>query len=388
MPSTLTPTEFLKKTIDTVTDFGFTEPAVMPHEVTEGVTRVSARSRAEDRKADDLSGLLASGLNTYTKHHFYRTTEPILTYSVTTVPRTGEPAVVLHIFHVDKSIAESLLIQTARAIARDMDTPQHVVRINSIGDSDSVTRYTRELSGFFRKRINDLPDTTRGQLANSPFAALQDLYQHDLDLAIQSPNALESLSDSSRKHFREIIEYLDASESRYEIDGGLLGHPTVYSGTLFELTPEDTPALPLSIRGGRFDSFMQKQTERAIPAAGAVVTLGGKKGPRRTPRPHRAADPSVYVVQLGFGPKIRTLLLLDEFHAAGIPVVQNLASDSLSAQLRDAEARNIRYAVLVGQKEYVDRTVLLRDLQNRTQEIVPVEEIATRLKRARVHLPA
>jgi histidyl-tRNA synthetase len=75
-------------------------------------------------------------------------------------------------------------------------------------------------------------------------------------------------------------------------------------------------------------------------------------------------------------------MLIDELRKAGISVHQNLASDSLSSQLRDAESRNVKYTVIIGQKEFVDGTVILRDMQGRNQEYVPMTHLAGKLKRA------
>jgi histidyl-tRNA synthetase len=89
----------------------------------------------------------------------------------------------------------------------------------------------------------------------------------------------------------------------------------------------------------------------------------------------------VYVVQLGFDPKIKSLMLIDELRKSGINVHQNLASDSLSTQLRDAEARNVKYTVIIGQKEFVENTVILRDMNVRNQEFVDQGSLIKRLKR-------
>jgi histidyl-tRNA synthetase len=64
--------------------------------------------------------------------------------------------------------------------------------------------------------------------------------------------------------------------------------------------------------------------------------------------------------------------------------MHNLASDSLSAQLRDAEAEQVRYTVIIGQKEFVDGTVILRDMHARNQEFIPVETLIKKLKRSAV----
>ena len=121
------------------------------------------------------------------------------------------------------------------------------------------------------------------------------------------------------------------------------------------------------------------KTETA--AAGAVMVLRNKKSPARIPYPRTRYAPSVFVIQLGFGPKIKSLLLIDELRHAGIPVYQNIVSDSLSEQLSQAEEKNVRYAVIVGQKEFVEDTVLLRDLHARSQECIPASTLISSLKR-------
>jgi histidyl-tRNA synthetase len=87
------------------------------------------------------------------------------------------------------------------------------------------------------------------------------------------------------------------------------------------------------------------------------------------------------MIQLGFGPKIKSLLILDELKRAGIPVYQNVMSDSLTEQLRQAEAKRVRYAIILGQKEYVENNVILRDLHEQSQSYIPTASLADYLKR-------
>ena len=74
-------------------------------------------------------------------------------------------------------------------------------------------------------------------------------------------------------------------------------------------------------------------------------------------------------------------MIIDELRRSGITVEHNLASDSLSAQLRDAEDRGFRYTIIIGQKEYVEQTVILRDMLERSQEQITVEQMIKKLKR-------
>ncbi len=384
----VTATEFLKQATTTAEHFGFQSlDAIKKHPACKNCTKkLEHKASAIDRRIDNLHGLLTGGMHEFCEAKLHEIEEPVMFYSLNQVPRTAETAITFSVFNVSQSIAEATLIQATKALATDTGFSNHSVRINSLGDRDSSVRYIRELTNYLRKRIDDLPDTTRELMKEHVMIALMNLIEKEHELALKSPSPLEYLSDQSRKHFREIIEYLDMAETQYEIDPKLIGHHDCYSDALFsiDILDEDgdrEDSAPLYIRGGRYNQFMQKNTSQPIAAAGAVVVLRNTKAPSRTPRV-KLNTPSVYVVQLGFGPKIKSLILIDELRKNGINVMQNLASDSLSAQLRDAEAKGVKHVVIIGQKEFVEGTVILRDMQARNQEHVNIAALPNRLKRA------
>jgi histidyl-tRNA synthetase len=213
--------------------------------------------------------------------------------------------------------------------------------------------------------------------------ALQALIEDDHELAHKSPNPLEYLSDQSRKHFRDIIEFLDMTEAPYEIDSRMLGNHEYYSDALFSIESVDNSidsGAELILRGGRFDTFLEKKTRKKTSGVGAVAILKDRPAPSRVPK-IKLDTPTVYIIQLGFGPKVRSLMIIDDLRKAGISVVQDLANDSLSAQLRDAEARNMDHVIIIGQKEFVDNTVILRDMAIRKQEAIPYNTLVRRLKK-------
>ncbi len=381
----LTPTEFLKVANHTAEHFGFQTvdqlkkspeckqcEKVMPHTVDD-----------TNKNNDSHRGLLSSGIATYCDEKLHALEKPVLLYSLEQVPQTAETAITFHIFNVNRSIAEAILIHATRALVTELGFTDHTVRINSLGDNESITRYSRELANFLKKRMDIMPATARELMKEHPLSALAHLVEQEHDLAFRSPNPLEYLSDPSRKHFREIIEYLDMSETPYEIDPKMLGHHECYSDAIFSLNINDeNPDFisPISVRGGRFDEYVYRTTRTRTAAVGAVVVLKDSKSPARVPRP-KAAIPSVYVVQLGFGPKIKSLLLIDSLRRAGVSVFHNLASDSLSTQLREAEARGVKYTIIIGQKEFVENTAILRDMDMRNQEYIEHDALIKKLKR-------
>jgi len=387
MPSVGTQ-EFIKSAVNTAHHFGFTPLERLKNHPSckNCIEKIEHRATAADKKNDALSGMLTNGMCSFFEYKLNGIEGPILFYSIDPVPRTGEPAITLQIFNVRKSIGEALLIQTIRSLLKDIGYHNHVVRINSLGDSDSVTRYIRELTNFLKKRTEDMPPTARDLMKEHPILALMHLIEKEHDLARRSPNPLEYLTDLSRKHFREIIEFLDQSSTPFEIDPKLIGHHECYSDALFAIdlmdeigNPYETS--PLHIRGGRYNTFVSKMSKVKTPAVGAVVVLKEKKSPPSFPVPRMRQDPSIFMVQLGFAPKVRSLLLMDELKRAGISVQQNVTSDSLGEQLRLAESKNAEYAIIIGQKEFVENRAILRNLRLQTQVMVPFGMLTEHLHR-------
>lgn len=387
MTKSVSAQDFLKTTAHVAHHYGFTpfeklkeHPLYNPKEST-----VPYKSSAQERKTDAVHGLLTSGVCAYLDNKLHTIPGPSLFYTQEQVPRTGDLAVTFHVVNVKKSVAEAMLIQTIRSFLNELGYTQHVVRINSLGDLDSMTRYVRDLTNFLRKRLEEMPTSARELMKEHALTTLMHLIEKNHDLVRKSPNPLEYLTDVSRKHFREIIEYLDMSETPFEIDSKLLGHHECYTDTLFafdllDAHREKIESSPLLIRGGRYSSFVQKVSRLKTPAVGAVLVLKDKKAPPSIPVNRSKGIPSVYLVHLGFGPKVRSLLLIDELRQKGIAVRQNIMSDSLSEQLRHAESTDAQYALIMGHKEFMEGNIILRDLKQHSQEYVPMNAISQRLK--------
>lgn len=388
MITSLSAQDFIKSASHAAHHFGFsplerlkTHPSCKTCEI-----KVQHGASAQDRKNDALHGMLTSGICSYYDFKLNGIEGPALFYTIESVPRSGDVAITFNVINVKKSIGEALLIQTMRSLLNDLGYEHHAVRVNSLGDTDSSTRYLRDLTSYLRKRLDEMPPTARELMKEHPMVSLLHLIEKDHDLAKKSPSPLEYLTDVSRKHFREIVEYLDMSGTAFEIDPKLVGHHECYSDTLFafDILDEERVLLedsPLYIRGGRYGTFVSKMTKSKTPAVGMVAILKDRKAPTSVPTPRPKQPSNIYLVQLGFGPKVRSLLLLDELRNAGLSVQQNIMSDSLGEQLRQAESQNARYAVILGHKEFMDGTVILRDLKKQNQESISMVGLAAHLKR-------
>ena len=95
--------------------------------------------------------------------------------------------------------------------------------------------------------------------------------------------------------------------------------------------------------------------------------------------------PKVFLAQLGDLPKKKSLKLLEELRKAKINIAEALGRDSLRTQLARADKLEVAYTLILGQREVLDNTIVIRKMDTGEQETVKmnrvVEELKSRLRK-------
>jgi histidyl-tRNA synthetase len=97
--------------------------------------------------------------------------------------------------------------------------------------------------------------------------------------------------------------------------------------------------------------------------------------------PRIMGETKFYMIQLGFEAKMKTLPILEILRKAHLPVYQSLSKDKLGAQLAQAEKMNVPYVIIFGQREAMDNTVIIRNMQNRSQDTVKIVDLLNYIKK-------
>ena len=91
-------------------------------------------------------------------------------------------------------------------------------------------------------------------------------------------------------------------------------------------------------------------------------------------------NPKVFLIQIGEAAKKKSLFLMEEFRKAKIPMSQSLSKDSIRGQLRIAAKLGVDFGLIIGQKEAMEGTVIVRDMDSGIQESLPMDRAIERLK--------
>jgi histidyl-tRNA synthetase len=97
--------------------------------------------------------------------------------------------------------------------------------------------------------------------------------------------------------------------------------------------------------------------------------------------PRIVKKPKVFFIQLSFDAKLRSFEVIEALRLAKIPVQHSLSKDSLSAQLGLAEKLGVPFTIILGQKEALDGTVIVRNMDTRSQDTIKVGKLAEYLKK-------
>lgn len=304
---------------------------------------------------------------------------PILSEEIDKKSPGKERMVSLEVMGTPKSIAEALLIKTALEILKEEGFDKLCVHVNSVGERETVTRFARELTSYYRKNIEELPAHCRQLLKKDVFDLLSCKNEKCRIIKDGAPKSMSFLSEASRIHFKEVLEYMEILEIPYEIDHFLVANRAFSCQTLFEIHNPESRELcrPLAV-GVRYANIAKKLgLKRDLPGIG--VKLMFKE--RREQKNIKFLKPKIYFIQLGFEAKLKSLKIIEMLRQAKIPMHQAISRDKLSAQLSVAENMKIPYTIIMGQKEALEDTVIVRDMSNHSQETIQISELPKYLKK-------
>lgn len=302
----------------------------------------------------------------------------------------------LEIIGEENSIADATIIKVATTILEELGLTQFIVHINSIGDKECKNAYRKELSNYYRRKINHLCKDCKRRLKENPLRLLDCKEESCKELKKEAPQMINFLCPNCKTHFKEVLEILDTLNIPYFLDHYLVRGLDYYSRTVFEIYPlsstgetAEIPSLPdgfALLGGGRYDYLSKILSNKDVPAVG--MTMGAERvimamTERKLFR-HRPRAPKIFFLQIGALAKRKSLLLTEMFRRAGIPIAQSVTKDSFKSQLKIAGRLGTPLILILGQKEALEETVIVRDLGLGGQDIIPfsktVEFVKNKLK--------
>jgi histidyl-tRNA synthetase len=168
------------------------------------------------------------------------------------------------------------------------------------------------------------------------------------------------------------------------IDAGFARGLEYYTGMILEAY---APELEVALAGGgRYDRLIELFGGDPTPAVGVAHGMDRimlalqqqnthRKGLRETEE-----ERTVLVIPIKEDLRGEALKVSQMLRNAGMPIELEVMGRKMTKALEDADRRKISYAVIIGERELKEKTVVVRNLDKRVQSTVKIEDVAEAVK--------
>lgn len=326
----------------------------------------------------------------YIEHGMKSWSQPVKLYTTGPVFRHEKPQAGrfrqfhqfnLEIIGEESPVNDVLVIQIFYLIFKKLGIRRFNLQINSIGCAACRPDYRRLLIDYYRKQARKLCHHCRARLKINPLRLLDCKEEKCRQLTNNAPQIIDHLCEECHSHFKDTLETLDELEIPYILNPYLVRGLDYYTKTLFEFRLE---ANSMEIAGGgRYDGLAELLGGKSTPAVGAAGGIERiisilKSQDVKIPQ---EASPRVFLAQVGDLGRRRSLKLLEELRSKGLKIAEALSKNSIKSQLKVADKLNIEIALILGQKEALENSIIIRDMKSGAQETVPLDRVVKEVKK-------
>ncbi|MFH1661689.1 MAG: histidine--tRNA ligase [Candidatus Falkowbacteria bacterium] len=343
-------------------------------------------------------------VRTYIEHGMFNMTQPVKLFWVGPLFRHEKPQsgrfrqfnqFNLEMIGEENPVADAQIILIAYNFFRELQVDTQI-QINSIGCSECRQEYIEKLAESYKERgkRSKLCDDCKKRFVKNPLRLLDCKEEKCVELKSEAPQIVDSLCNSCRDHFVKVLEYLDELDIPYNLNPYLVRGLDYYNRTVFEIWPADesednkvnSGGVSALGGGGRYDGLVEQLGGRPTPACGfgigierAILKIKENNIPLKN---DDGAD--IFLAQLGDQARQKAMKLFEELRRSNFKVKQEFTKDSLKAQLEAANKIGVKFSLVLGQKEILDGTILIRDMESGIQEIVDCKKLIPEIEK-RLH---
>jgi histidyl-tRNA synthetase len=255
--------------------------------------------------------------------------------------------------------------------------PDLQLQINSLGCQECRRVYRDSLVDYFQKDVQELCSDCRSRLERNPLRVLDCKVEACQTIAKGAPKMMDSLCSGCADHFSEVRSGLEDLGIAYQINGSLVRGLDYYTQTVFEIVGNTSGSQSTICGGGRYDGLIQLCG--GDPAPGIGFALGMERlllALENSGYQFSKADSTeVFVVTMGEAAARKGLPLVQMLRNQGIIADLDHLQRGVKAQMKAAVKKEALFAIILGDDEIRNETLIVKDLASSVQEEVATGDI-------------
>ncbi len=290
----------------------------------------------------------------------------------------------IHFFGEKDPFAEAFLVSMAAILLNKLFNKNILLEVNSIGDKDSAEKYLEDVRRFLKRNKKSLPaDALEALLDAKINKSLGLLVNMGHELADAAPSLMDYLSDYAQKHLYLFLDYMDKIGINYYLNPHMLGNPKIRKHLMFNIYTQDDDEKRLIASGGRYDNAIDSlyQLDKSVVSLRFKIKRQGRKYKIQDTQSKPGDSCKFYFLQIGVLAKSQATKLLEEMIKSKIDVYHAVSELSLLEQYALAKKKGAKYVIVLGHKEAIDSTVIVRNVATQNQKIIAQSKLISYLKK-------
>ncbi len=259
----------------------------------------------------------------------------------------------------------------------------YALQINFLGSYEDRATYYDLLRAYLEK-IDEVCKTCLQRKERNLMRIFDCKSDRCQEIFDKAPKIVDLLSPESKKEWEKLQEDLSLLSVSFSYNPKLVRGLDYYNKTVFEFVSSDLGAQNAFCGGGRYDRLsMELGDSQEHPALGAAIGIERLMlllEPMMDKLPLPQPAPLYVVMPLSEEQNPLALLLADTLHAADLTTDTLLDGDSLKSMMRKANKMGAAYALILGDEEQQNKTVLVKNMMNGQQEQVAQIDLVNYLR--------
>ena len=282
---------------------------------------------------------------------------------------------------LDDPAIDAEVIAIADAGFKALGLKQYRLELTSLGDAQSRAAHKVDLLNFISTL--DLDEATAARAALNPLRLFDDKREEMKKAMADAPLLANYLNDSSRAHFDQVIQYLDALNISYTLNPRMVRGLDYYTGTTFEFVHELLGAQSGIGGGGRYDGLMEQLggqslsgigfglgVDRALLAAEAEGVIGSD-----------SFVSDLFIIPLGENAKLQALTIASTLRGKGKKVEVAFGDRALKGAMKGADKSGAMHVIVLGDSEISSGTALLKEMKSGAETSVKIDSLFEALEK-------
>jgi histidyl-tRNA synthetase len=284
------------------------------------------------------------------------------------------------VFGVGNPVVDAEVILMLIHFLRRVGLEKLELQLNSLGCRSCRPRYKEGLKADLDEKSFQLCEDCQRRLQSNPLRIFDCKVQTCQDAIADAPKVIDFICDECASHFDKVKEYLGIAGLDYHLTPRMVRGLDYYTRTAFEVVSYDLGSQNAVTGGGRYDNLFQEIGGLDVPGIGFAI--GMERLISLLPKDREFIQyPHLFIASPGKETHREAYRLANQLHVEGIRAEFDYEGKSLKSQMRRADKLKARYVLILGEEELKKGRAVLRDMQDKSQQELPMPDIVETLKR-------